>query len=86
MLEVTSLNLKKRSEDAACPEYEASLIERLKRQDKSAFQELINSYGDSIRNLVGRLMAFDPEMEDVIQNTLIQVWRNIGSFRNESSL
>ena len=86
MLEVTPLNLKKRSEDAACPEYEASLIERLKRQDTSAFQELINLHGDSIRNLVGRLMAFDPEMEDVIQNTLIQVWRNIGSFRNESSL
>ena len=86
MLEVTPLNLKKRSEDAACPEYEASLIERLKRQDTSAFQELINLYGDSIQNLVGRLMAFDPEMEDVIQNTLIQIWRKIGSFRNESSL
>ena len=86
MLEVTPLDLKKRSEDAACPEYEASLIERRKRQDTSAFQELINLYGDSIRNLVGRLMAFDLDMEDVIQNTLVQVWRNIGSFRNESSL
>lgn len=31
-------------------------------------------------------MAFDPEMEDVLQNTLVQVWRKIGSFRNQSSL
>ena len=86
MLEVTPLNFKKRPEDATCAEYEASLIERLKQQDTSAFQELINLHGESIRRLVGRLMAFDPETEDVIQNTLIQVWRKIGSFRNESSL
>ncbi len=31
-------------------------------------------------------MAFDPEMEDVLQNTLVQVWRKIGSFRNQSTL
>ena len=67
-------------------DHEASLIARLKRQDSSAFQDLIDLHGDSIRNLIGRLMAFDPEMEDVIQNTLIQIWRKIGSFRNESSL
>ncbi len=73
-------------EDAVDTDHEACLIERLKRQDPSAFQELINLHGESIRNLVGRLMAFDPEMEDVMQNTLVQVWRNIGSFRNQSSL
>ena len=67
-------------------DHEASLIARLKRQDSSAFQDLIDLHGDSIRNLIGRLMAFDPEMEDVLQNTMIQVWRKIGSFRNESSL
>ena len=31
-------------------------------------------------------MAFDAEMEDVLQNTMVQVWRKIGSFRNQSSL
>ena len=66
--------------------HEASLIERLQRHDPSAIQDLIDLHGDTIRKLVGRLMAFDPEMEDVIQNTLVQVWRNIGSFRNQSSL
>lgn len=86
MPEVSSLLSNNRSEDALDQDHEASLIERLKRQDSNAFQELIDLHGDSIRNLIGRLMAFDPEMEDVIQNTLIQIWRKIGSFRNESSL
>ena len=65
---------------------DASLIDRLKRQDPTAFQDLIDLYGDPIRNLIGRLMAFDPETEDVFQNTLVQVWRKIGSFKNQSSL
>lgn len=73
-------------EDAVSSIHEASLIARLKRQDSNAFQELIDLHGDSIRNLIGRLMAFDPEMEDVFQTTLIQVWRKIGSFKNQSSL
>ena len=86
MPEVTSLHPKNRSDDSAGSDHYASLIERLKRQDTNAFQDLIDLHGDSIRNLVGRLMAFDPEMEDVIQNVWIQVWRKIGSFRSESSL
>jgi len=86
MPEVTSLHSKNKSKIALSPDLEASLIERLKRQDSNAFQDLINLHGDSIHNLVGRLMAFDPEMEDAIQNTWIQVWRKIATFRNESSL
>ncbi len=86
MPEVTLLHSKNKSKIALSPDLEASLIERLKRQDSNAFQDLIDLHGDSIRNLVGRLMAFDPEMEDAIQNTWIQVWRKIASFRNESSL
>jgi RNA polymerase sigma-70 factor, ECF subfamily len=86
MPDVSSLHSKTRSDDAVVVDHEASLIDRLQRQDPSAIQDLIDVHGDAIRKLVGRLMAFDPEMEDVIQNTLVQVWRNIGSFRNQSSL
>ena len=86
MPDVTSLHSKSKSANALSPDLEANLIERLKRQDSNAFQDLVNFHGDSIHNLVGRLMAFDPEMEDVIQNTWIQVWRKIAWFRNESSL
>lgn len=86
MLEVISLQSTDKSKNALSPDLEASLIERLKREDSNAFQDVINLHGDSIYNLVGRLMAFDPEMDDVIQNTWIQVWRKMDSFRNESSL
>ena len=86
MPELTTLHSSKSFADAAVPDREASLIERLKRHDSNAFQEFVDLHGDSIRNLIGRLMAFEPEMDDVLQNTLIQVWRKIGSFRNQSSL
>ncbi len=86
MLEVTSLLPENRSENAVESDHDACLIERLKRQETNALQDLIDLHGNSIRKLVGRLMAFDPEMEDVIQIVWIQVWRKIGSFRNESSL
>lgn len=86
MPNVSSLHSKTSSNDAVVFDREASLIERLQRRDPSAIQDLIDLHGDAIRKLVGRLMAFDPEMEDVIQNTLVQVWRNIGSFRSQSSL
>ena len=86
MPEVTSLHSKKRSESDLDPDHEATLIKGLKRQDADAFRDLINLHGDSIRNLVGRFMAFEQELDDVIQNTLVQVWRKIGSFRNESFL
>jgi RNA polymerase sigma-70 factor, ECF subfamily len=86
MPDVSSQHSEKRSADDSGENPEKSLIQRLQKQDPNAFQELVDLHGDSIRNLVGRLMAFDPELEDVFQNTLIQIWRNIGTFRNQSSL
>ena len=68
------------------PDDELLLVERLKKRDVRAFQELIDLHGEALRTLIGRLMAFDPEMEDVLQNTFVQVWRKIPSFRSQSSI
>ncbi len=70
----------------SCPDDELLLVERLKKRDAGAFQELIDLHGEALRTLIGRLMAFDPEMEDVLQNTFVQVWRKIPSFRSQSSI
>ena len=86
MPELTTLHSSESFVNAPVPDRDASLIERLKRHDSHAFQEFVDLHGDSIHNLIGRLMAFDPQMDDVLQNTMIQVWRKIGSFRNKSSL
>lgn len=67
MLDLSSLHSNQLPDDAVGSDLDASLIDRLKRQDPTAFQDLINLYGDPIRNLIGRLMAFAPEMEDVFQ-------------------
>jgi RNA polymerase sigma-70 factor (ECF subfamily) len=65
---------------------EENLLERLKNRDACAFQELIDLHDHSLRTMVGRLMAFDLEMEDVIQNTWMQVWKHLPSFRNQCSI
>ena len=81
-----SLQVAENEASDSCPDDELLLVERLKKRDAGAFQELIDLHGETLRTLIGRLMAFDPEMEDVLQNTFVQVWRKIPSFRSQSSI
>ena len=81
-----SLQVAENEASDSCPDDELLLVERLKKRDARAFQELIDLHGETLRTLIGRLMAFDPEMEDVLQNTFVQVWQKIPSFRSQSSI
>ena len=91
MSELTALQSKNRSDEALAADHqanriEANLIDRLKHRDSDALQEIMDIHFGPIRSLIGRLMAYDSETEDVVQSTFVQVWRKIDSFRNESSL
>lgn len=62
------------------------LIRRLKAGDDDAVRDLYARYGQRLYAYALRLMN-DPAMaEDVTQNTLITVWRTVGSFRGEGRL
>lgn len=66
--------------------YEAKLVERLKRQDEVAFNELVRLYQGRIFRLTFRMLGDRQEAEDLAQEVFITVFKAIGSFRGDSKL
>lgn len=71
----------------AMPEgYEQELVERLKRRDEAAFNELIRLYQARIFRLVFRMLGDRGEAEDLAQEVFITVFKSIDGFRGDSKL
>lgn len=66
--------------------YEEKLVERLKRQDEVAFNELVRLYQGRIFRLTFRMLGDRQEAEDLAQEVFITVFKAIGSFRGDSKL
>ncbi|MFK7988279.1 MAG: sigma-70 family RNA polymerase sigma factor [Sandaracinaceae bacterium] len=66
--------------------YEERLVERLKRRDEAAFNELINLYQGRIYRLVFRMLGDRAEAEDLAQEVFITVFKSIDGFRGDSKL
>jgi RNA polymerase sigma-70 factor (ECF subfamily) len=66
--------------------YEEQLVERLKRRDEAAFNELVRAYEKRVFRLVLRMLGDRAEAEDVAQDVFITVFKSIDSFRGESKL
>ena len=62
-----------------------NLIESCKKGDRDAFNELVLKYQDSVINLAYNLLSNRDDAYDAAQETFIKVYRNIGSFRGDSS-
>jgi len=62
------------------------LIEKVKRGDPKAFQELFGRFERDIFTLAYRLLGNREDAEDVTQEVAWILWSKIKSFRNESSL
>lgn len=67
---------------------EEELIKQLKEADtrKRGFEKLVKIYQEKIYWHIRRIVISHDDAEDVLQNTFIKVWRNIDSFRAESTL
>jgi RNA polymerase sigma-70 factor, ECF subfamily len=65
---------------------EDRLVERLKRRDEAAFNELILLYQGRIYRLVFRMLGDAAEAEDLAQEVFITVFKSIDGFRGESKL
>ena len=74
-----------RDAPAAC-EHDRALVDRLRAGDESAYEILISRFERPVFNLVRRLMDDPSEAADVVQEVFLKVFRNVGSFRRESSL
>jgi RNA polymerase sigma-70 factor (ECF subfamily) len=51
-----------------------------------AFRMIVDAYGSKLYWHIRRLVIIHDDADDALQNTFINAWKNIGSFRNESSL
>jgi len=66
--------------------YEEKLVQRLKKRDEAAFNELITLYQGRIFRLVFRMLGDRAEAEDLAQEVFITVFKSIDGFRGDSKL
>lgn len=62
------------------------LLEGLRAGSEDAFEALIARFQQPVYNLVYRLVDDPADTNDVVQEVFLKVFRNVGSFRGNSSL
>ena len=65
---------------------EDALVTALSQGVEEAFEILIQRYQQPVYNLVCRLLNDPSDAADIVQEVFLKVFRNIGSFRGNSSL
>lgn len=67
---------------------EAELVEKLKSDTHidSAFKDLVSLYKERLYWHIRNIVKSHDDADDVLQNTFIKVYKNIGSFKGESKL
>jgi RNA polymerase sigma-70 factor (ECF subfamily) len=65
---------------------EAELVDRAQNGDRSAFSELVCIHARGVRNVIYRLCGDVQIAEDAAQETFIQAWLHLSSYRPQTSL
>ncbi len=65
---------------------EGCLLEDLRSGSEAAYEALLERFQSPVYNLVQRLIDDPSEAGDVVQDVFLKVFRNVGSFRGQSSL
>jgi RNA polymerase sigma-70 factor (ECF subfamily) len=65
---------------------EVELIIRAKAGDRNAFSDLVCIHANGVRNVIYRMCADAQIAEDAAQETFIQAWLHLASYRPQSSL
>jgi RNA polymerase sigma-70 factor (ECF subfamily) len=60
------------------------VIARAQKGDEAAFQVLFREHRETVARVVHRVMGPSSELDDVVQEVFVQVFRSIGSFRGDS--
>jgi RNA polymerase sigma-70 factor, ECF subfamily len=66
--------------------HERELIERCRRGDEGAFQELVERYKDLVYALIARTIPDRSRAEDAAQDVFLRIHRGIPYFRGEARL
>ncbi len=66
--------------------YERELVERCRRGDEGAFQELVDRYKDLVFGLIARTVPDRSRAEDLAQDVFLRVYRGLPYFRGDARL
>ncbi len=61
------------------------LLERLRRGDKAAFEEMVNKYWEQARRRATMLTHSWQDAEDLVQESFTRAWARVSEFRGEAS-
>jgi len=62
-------------------------IKKLLNTDaEKAFRIIVDRYGSKLYWHIRRLVIIHDDADDALQNTFVNAWKNLGAFRNESSI
>jgi len=68
------------------PVHERELVERCRRGDEGAFQELVDRYKDLVFAIIGRTVQDRSRAEDLAQDVFLRIYRGLPYFRGEAQL
>src|SRR5215510_11187227 len=63
-----------------------ALVERIRARDPGAVADLADLYGARIHQLAFRCVRNREDAEEVVQDVLLKVYRNIDAFRGDAAL
>jgi RNA polymerase sigma-70 factor, ECF subfamily len=66
------------------PEADAELVARAKQGDLEAFAELVRRHEHRVRAVLFRLLDDDRDVEEAVQDSFVQAWQNLESFRGDA--
>ena len=64
---------------------ELDLIRGLANGDQAAMQNLIETHGEMLSRLVGRLTGWHSDRDDILQDVLLAVWQQAKSYQGNGS-
>jgi RNA polymerase sigma-70 factor, ECF subfamily len=65
---------------------EAELVSRAQRGERNAFSELVSIHAQGVRNVIYRMCGDVQIAEDAAQETFIQAWLHLSTYRPQTSL
>jgi RNA polymerase sigma-70 factor (ECF subfamily) len=71
---------------SAAAVHEAELVIQAQRGDRNAFGELVCMYAQGVTNVIYRMCGDVQVAEDAAQETFIQAWLHLASYRPQTSL
>jgi RNA polymerase sigma-70 factor (ECF subfamily) len=65
---------------------ERRFIERLKKRDERAFNDLVQLYERRVFRVVLRMLGRRDEAEDLVQEVFVQIFKSVDTFRGDAKL